>query len=264
MQEIITDSAVPQLLKQAEEAAYATGAYLLQKLSSPKVIAQKSARDDLLDADLEAERLLLTHLRKVVPSLGILSEEAGREGIENHYWIVDPLDGSANFQHGSPLFAIAIALVIQQITLGSLIYVPAANELFTAIQGQGAYLNGTRIHVSNTTTLEAAIVHIGDITKENNPQILQEGLQEISQLSHHARRIRMLGSAAIDLAYIACGRADALLNHARSPWDIEAGKLLLLEAGGKATTKPSQKHAPLHIYSNGIIHQAVDELLASQ
>jgi myo-inositol-1(or 4)-monophosphatase len=264
MQEIpVIDSAVPELLKQAEGAARAAGIYLLQKLGSARVTAHKSARDDLLDTDLEAERILLTRLSNANSSLGILSEEAGRQGNENQYWIVDPLDGSANFQHGSPLFAIAIALVAQQTTLGGLIYVPVANELFTAIQGQGAYLNGTRIHVSQTATLEAAIVHVGDLTKEDNPQMLQEGLKEISQLTRQARRIRMLGSAAIDLAYTACGRADALINHAQSPWDIEAGKLLLLEAGGTVTTKSSQNHTPLHIYSNSIIHQAVDELLAS-
>jgi myo-inositol-1(or 4)-monophosphatase len=260
----VVDSAVPELLKQAEEAARTAGTYLLQKLGSARVTAHKSARDDLLDADLEAERLLLTRLRQVAPSLGMLSEESGREGSENRYWIVDPLDGSTNFQHGSPLFAIAIALVAQQVTLGGLIYVPAANELFTAIQGQGAYLNGTRIHVSQTATLEAAIVHVGDLTKEDNPQTLQEGLKEISQLTRQARRIRMLGSAAIDLAYTACGRADVLINHAQSPWDIEAGKLLLLEAGGTVTTKPSQNHSHLHIYSNRVIHQAVEELLSSQ
>jgi myo-inositol-1(or 4)-monophosphatase len=252
---------IPKLLETAEAAAYEAGNYLIKKLGQAKVKDQKSSRDDLLDTDLEAENIILTRLRKDTPDIGILSEEAGVEGNQETYWITDPLDGSANFQHGSPTFAIAIALVIEQVTVGSIIYLPTRNEMFTAIQNQGAYLNKEPISVSTIAHLEEAITHVGDIMKEGNPTITEARTEDITKLLMHARRIRMIGTAATDLAYVACGRADILVNHAADPWDIEAGKLLVIEAGGKATTKPHHIQGVLSIYSNGIIHSKVENLL---
>ncbi len=248
----------------AEGAVRKAGTYLIQKLGSAKVEYQKAFRDDLLDADLEAEHLLLTTLRENASHIGILSEEAGHEGEQEHYWIVDPLDGSANFQHGSPLFAVAIALVSNQTTKGSVIYIPGREEMFIAIQGRGAYLNGNRIKVSDIAGLDKAIVHIGDFSKGNNLETTRKRFKNISRLAIQASRIRMLGTAATDLAYVACGRADMLVNHASKPWDIEAGKLLLLEAGGKATTKTYHDDLTVSIYSNGIVHHIAESLLIEE
>ncbi len=259
MKETITvERDLSRIIQIAEAAARQAGAYLLEKLGSAKVEYQKSLRDDLLDADLEAERLILTKLREESPDMGILSEEAGHEGNHDHYWIVDPLDGSANFQHGSPLFAVAIALVINRTTRGGIIYLPTRDEMFMAIQGQGAYVNGIRISVSEIATLGEAIVHVGDFAKEGHPKIIQKRLKDVSRLT----RIRMIGTAATDLAYVACGRADLLVNHAKHAWDIEAGKLLVLEAGGKVTTKKYTDGHTLSIYSNRAIHQAAEDLLS--
>ncbi len=176
-------------------------------------------------------------------------------------WIIDPLDGSTNFQHSNPTFAVVIALAMSKTTIAGVIYLPMSNEMFTAIQNRGAYLNGEQIHVSRTDTLGNAMIHIGDFTKENDPQTSDEGLKDFSKLVTQVRRVRMIGTAAADLAYVSCGRAEALINHATSPWDIEAGKLLLLEAGGKATTLERQNGKPVTIYSNGILHQVIKELL---
>jgi myo-inositol-1(or 4)-monophosphatase len=255
---------IDNLIKIAETTASRAGSYLTQKLGSSKIEHQKSLRDDLLDADLEAERLILTKLRQETPNLGILSEEAGQEGTRDHYWIVDPLDGSANFQHGSPLFGVAIALVINQVTVGSVIYLPKADEMFVAIQGQGAFLNGTRIKVSQIAALDKAIVHIGDFAKDDEHKIIAERLKDLSKLATRVQRIRMIGTAAADLAYVACGRADMLIDHTTNPWDAEAGKLLVLEAGGKATTKQYLNGEVVNIYGNKIIHQAAEDLLLSQ
>jgi myo-inositol-1(or 4)-monophosphatase len=257
----ITDVSV--LLEIAKKAARDAGQYLIQKLGQAAIKGQKSSRDDLLDADLEAENIVLTKLRKDTSDIGILSEEAGQEGNQDRYWIVDPLDGSANFQHGSPIFAVAIALVIKQITVGSVIYLPIHDEMFTAIYGQGACLNGKLINTSKTKRIEEGIIHIGDIMKEGNPNITAERLEDVSKLLTQARRIRMIGTAATDLAYVACGRADALVNHATTPWDIEAGKLLVLEAGGKFTEKQLSDSKQIFIYSNGVIHEATEKLLFS-
>lgn len=258
---IIDQADLPGMIEIAEAAARKAGDYLLKKLGTAKVAYQKSPLDDLLDADLEAESLILTKLHEESPEMGILSEESGHEGTDTHYWLVDPLDGSANFQHGSPLFAISIALVSNQTTKGGIIYLPTRDEMFTAIQGQGAFLNGTRISVSSIEALSEAIVHVGDFAKDNDAQMTHKSLEYVSKLATRVRRIRMIGTAATDLAYVACGRADVLINHATHPWDIEAGKLLVVEAGGKASTRRSQRDTTLSIYSNGVIHQITENLL---
>lgn len=249
------------MLKIAEAAAREAGSFLLHKLGQGKIEQQKSSRDDLLDVDTAAEDILLKRLRQETPTFGTLSEEAGLAGNQKQHWIIDPLDGSANFQHGSPAFAIAIALVIENTTCGALIYVPAANELFTAIRHQGAYLNGKRIGVSAIATLAEAMVHVGDLMKEGKPAITHTRTQHLAKLLMQARRVRMIGTAATDLAYLSCGRADVLVNAAKNPWDVEAGKLLLLEAGGTVTTQRGSDDEILAIYSNGRLHDAVERLL---
>jgi len=233
----------------------------LQKLGTAKVEYRKDLRDDVLDANLHEEQLIVTRLRKALPLIGIHSEEAGQEEGFDHYWVIDPLDGSANFQHGSPLFGIALALVTQQTTQLGMIYLPTSDEMFLAIRGQGAYLNNARITVSAVATLQEAIIHVGDFTKEGHPEIINEGLNDFSKIAEHTQRIRMIGTAATDLAYIACGRADALINYATASWDIEVGKLLLLEAGGKVSTIQRHTIKPVSIYSNIPIHNVVKELL---
>lgn len=264
VKDILIDQAdLPGMVKIAEIAARQAGDYLLKKLGTATVTAHKSPLDDLLDADLEAERLILTRLREESPELGILSEESGHEGSNTCFWLVDPLDGSANFQHGSPLFATSIALVNHRTTYCGVIYLPTRDEMFTAIQGQGAFLNGTRIGVSSISTLEEAIVHVGDFAKDNHIRETQERLKDIFKLATNVRRTRMVGTAATDLAYVACGRADLLLNHATHPWDVEAGKLLIVEAGGKVSTWQAHSDTTLTIYSNGIIHQMAESILLS-
>jgi myo-inositol-1(or 4)-monophosphatase len=257
-------SDISDVLKIAEAAAYEAGSYLMKMRGQAKIERQKSSRDDLLDIDLSAENIILTRLHTETPDIGTLSEEAGHEGRQEVYWIIDPLDGSANFQHGNPTFGIALAFVVAKMTVGCVIYLPTNNEMFTAIQNQGAYVNGNRIHTSKTTALEDAIIHIGDIMKEGKPEITNQRLQDISKLFTQARRIRMIGSAATDLAYIACGRADILVNHAKKPWDREAGKLLVLEAGGNTTKYQHQNGETLFIYNNGHIHSIAKMFFASE
>jgi myo-inositol-1(or 4)-monophosphatase len=248
------------ILKVGETAARNAGIYLYQKLGTAQIASQKALHDDLLDVDLEAEQIILTYLHQETPQLEIVSEETAPKEKYTNYWIVDPLDGSANFQHGNPFFAIAIALVLNQTTVGSIIYLPLPNEMFTAILGQGAFLNGKHIHVSRTNTLDGAILHLGDFAKGNNQQTTHKRINDTLALTASVYRVRMIGTAATDLAYLACGRADLLVNHAASPWDIEAGKLLILEAGGKASTK-KRENRTIHIYSNGNIHQEAENLL---
>jgi len=235
----MTESALPKaelvsFVEIAVKAATEAGRYLLDKVGRVEVKGQKSSRDELLDMDIEAESILIERFHTETPDMGILSEEAGFEGRHDQYWIIDPLDGSANFQHGSHLFAIAIALTIHEQTQAGVIYLPILNEMFTAIRQHGAYLNGKRIAVSQVATLKQAFIHFGDFTKADDPETSQEGLKDFSHLVIEAQRIRMIGTAAIDLASVACGRAEALVNSSTHAWDIEAGKLLVREADRKS------------------------------
>jgi len=152
---------------------------------------------------------------------------------------------------------------MNETTVGGVIHLPAQNETFTAPKGQGAFLNGQRIHVSSTKTLAKSIVHTGDFAKDNNTAAIHAQAKDIAELAPRIYRMRMIGTAATDLAYLACGRADLLVNHTTTPWDIEAGKLILLEAGGKATIKRINNRI-VSIYSNSVVHQEIEDLLYSK
>lgn len=251
------------ILSVGERAARDAGSYLRQMLGQAHIKHQKAINDDLLDVDLESERLILTRLHQETPELAILSEETFPEAQSNNYWIVDPLDGSANFQHGTSLFAIAIALVLNHTTAAGIIYLPMQDEMFTAIQGQGTFLNNQPIHVSNTDAIEKAVAHLGDLAKGNGEAVTYKHTNDILKLAAKTYRVRMIGTAATDLAYVACGRADLLVNHATALWDIEAGKLILTEAGGKSTTKTIGDRI-INIYSNGKLHEIAEQLIADE
>lgn len=260
----VSNLEVEKLVESAIKATKEAGTYLLHRLGSAKIEYGKTERDDLLDVDLEAEHIILTILREETPNVGIQSEEAGQSGRKDLCWIIDPLDGSANFQHSSPMFAVAIALEKEKETLGAVIYIPARDELFTAIKNGGAHLNGKAIHVSNIANLKDAIVHFGDFTKNDDLIMIETGLKDFSKLAEKVRRIRMIGSASMDLAYIASGRADALINHTNNPWDVEPGRLILLEAGGKVTTRHHNNSRPLSIYTNNALHNMIDTLFTDR
>ena len=250
-------------LEIATDAAREAGKYLISQQSNVRVLYKKSIRDDLLNVDLQAEVVILEKLRKNFPTFGIISEESARENENAPYqWTVDPLDGSANYQHVSPLFAISIGLLFHKRAVLGIIYVPAFNEMFTAVSGQGAALNGRPIHVSHIRTLNESIVHVGDFTK--NGELVENAarLANIGRLANQVGRVRMIGTAATDLAYIACGRADALVLHSNHPWDIEAGRLMITEAGGYDSMLQRGTERSVFIYSNRHIHQQLIDIIS--
>ena len=250
-----------QEVRIAELAARQAGDYLVGKLGSARVEYQKAPRDDMLDVDLEAERIILSLLRKHFPTYGILSEEAGKErGDSPHCWIVDPLDGSANFQHGSSIFAVSIALTVQGKTVAGVIYLPVRNEMFTAILGQGAMLNGQPIYSSQQRKVEESLIHVGEFERHGN-EVNREQIRELTIVADSARRIRMTGTSCTDLVWIACGRADALIMHGGNPWDVKAGRVILEEAGGRVSFRIYESGNVLTIYTNAPIHQELANLL---
>ncbi len=186
-------------------------------------------------ADHRAEETIYNELAKARPGYGFLMEERGIvEGADKtHRWIVDPLDGTTNFLHSIPLFAISIALEREGSLVAGLVYNPISDEMFTAERGKGAFLNDRRLRVSARRALSDAVVTTG-IPHRGRPNH-GRALKEIEQAMTHTSGIRRTGSAALDLAWTAAGRFDAFWEHALGAWDIAAGVVLIRESGGLIT-----------------------------
>ena len=202
---------------------------------SELVVAKKAPADFVSAADLKSEQVLFEALSKARPGYGFLAEERGLiEGTDKtHTWIVDPLDGTTNFLHAIPHFAINIALQRDGAVVAAVTYNPATNEMFWAEKGKGAFVNDRRLRVAQRTRLQEAVIATG-IPFLGHGQHARF-LKELHQVSQKVAGVRRFGSAALDLAWVAAGRYDGYWERDLSPWDVAAGALLVAEAGGKAT-----------------------------
>ncbi|HEU0026350.1 MAG TPA: inositol monophosphatase family protein [Ktedonobacterales bacterium] len=249
----------------AQSAARAAGAYLAQRLGSARVQVYKAARDAQLDVDLGAEALLLDAIRSAFPDDAILSEEADPPGeTAQRQWIIDPLDGSFNFQDGSSLFGVAIALRLDGATKLGVIYLPMTDEMYTAIQGQGAFCNGEPLRVSETPQISQALVHVSDFAVTGKPQDNTQRLQVMTSLANEVGRVRMVGTAAGDFGWLASGRADGLIMYSLRSWDIEAGALLVAEAGGTVTRETMPNGKDVYVGGNRHLHRDLVALLSER
>lgn len=198
-------------------------------------VQSKSPNDFVTEVDRAAEQAIIEVLRDAFPGHGILAEESGESGPLNGQesefnWIIDPLDGTTNFIHGLPQYGISIALMQRGVVTQAVVYDPSRDELFTASKGRGAFLNDRRIRVSKRTRLEESLVGTGfPFRKIDN---LDQYLAMLRAVTEKAAGVRRPGAAALDLAYVACGRFDAFFELGLSPWDVAAGSLLVTEAGG--------------------------------
>lgn len=198
-------------------------------------IEDKSANDFVTSADRAAEDAIVNELQYAYPQHGILTEEAGRIGNpkSDYLWIVDPIDGTTNFIHGLPQYAISIGLTFRGEVIAGVIYDVAKNELFTAAKGQGAFLDNRRIRVSETKEMRRALIGTGFPFRRGDD--FDGYLERFRRVAERAAGLRRPGSAALDLAWVACGRYDGFWEQNLKPWDICAGVLLVLEAGGLIT-----------------------------
>ena len=198
-------------------------------------VARKAPADFVSAADLKAEQVLFEALAKARPGYGFLGEERGMiEGSDKtHTWIVDPLDGTTNFLHAIPHFAINIALQREGAIVAAVTYNPASNELFWAEKGKGCYLNDKRLRVAARTRLDETVLATG-IPFLGHGQHARF-LKELHQVSQRVAGVRRFGSAALDLAWVAAGRYDGYWERDLKPWDTAAGLLLVTEAGGKVS-----------------------------
>jgi myo-inositol-1(or 4)-monophosphatase len=200
----------------------------------PTVVTAKGDRDMVSDIDLQVERAVRGYLRERSPEAGFLGEEEGNAPGEGELqWVLDPIDGTANFVKGIPLYSISLALINDTEPLLGVIDVPGEGRRYSAAAGSGAYCGSTRIRVRPTARLEDAIVTVGDYAVGERAEVRNQiRLAVTHRLAERALRVRMLGSAAIDLAWLAHGRTDAAIIFGNKPWDTAAGVILAREANG--------------------------------
>ena len=192
--------------------------------------SSKGRNDFVSQADIETERAVLDVLTRAYPEHGIVAEESGnREGSE-YTWIIDPLDGTTNFLHGFPMFAVSVGVMRGQVLEHGVVYDPLHDEMFTASRGEGAQLNGKRIRVSTTRQLAPALLGTGFPFRDL--EIIEPWMRSFQNLLPKTAGIRRAGAAALDLAYVAAGRLDGFWELGLKPWDMAAGALLIREAGG--------------------------------
>lgn len=223
--------------------AVALGADLLHS-GRPARITEKADRDIVTDIDMTIERAVRSYLASVTPSMGFLGEEHGTSGPDAEYvWVLDPIDGTANFAHGIPLCAIQLALTRQNVPVVAAVVAPFLGLRYHASAGQGAFCNDEPIRVRETTELSRSIVSLGDFaTGDDGKQSNIRRLRLINNLADQAERVRMFGSAALDLASVAHGRTDAAIILSNKPWDIAPGALLVREAGGQVLDDKGSRH----------------------
>ena len=215
------------------KAARAAGNVLLRNLNKLDAInvVEKDRMDYASEVDEQAEQAVIKELRRAYPDAAFLGEEGGASGRGRSVFVIDPLDGTSNYLHGFPHWCVSIALVENGEPQHGVIFDPLRNELFTASRGSGAVLNDKRIRVSERKGLDGAMLVTGFPPRERERAPAQ--LECVRELLRNVEDIRRTGSAALDLAYVACGRSDGYFEAGVKPWDIAAGVLLVREAGGR-------------------------------
>lgn len=254
------------MLNFAIQTARDAGQILLERFGRRLQIMNKGLIDLVTEADIAAERLIVERIKSYHPGHAILAEESGetlQAGGESEWrWIVDPLDGTTNYAHGYPCFCVSIALERAGVIEVGVIYDPTRDELFAAERGEGATLNGRSIRVSETFELNRALLCTGF---PYNVRERGDFARHFHNFIMHAQGVRRDGSAALDLAGVACGRFDGFWEEGLNPWDVAAGVLLIAEAGGRVSAYNGTRfdiHTPPILASNGLVHEAMMNVLA--
>jgi myo-inositol-1(or 4)-monophosphatase len=247
----------PQLLATAVEAVVRAGEIQMAHLGSALKVDKKGVLDLVTEVDLDCERMFRAMIAERFPDHIVLAEELGESGADSAYrWVFDPLDGTTNYAHAVPVFCSALALEIEGVPTVAAVYDPNRRELFTAERGVGAWLNGDPLKVSATSTLDDALLVTGF------PYDIRDRIDDIvglfSAFLSRVRAVRRLGSAAIDLCWVAAGRFDGFWEQGLHVWDTMGGALIIQEAGGQVTSidgSPYKPYAGQILASNGQLHE---------
>lgn len=260
----MSDFVTPVLLAGTLAAAHEAGRLVTAARNKPKNITKKGPIDLVTETDLAVEALLKERLGALLPAADFMAEESAESSAPGELtWIIDPLDGTTNFAHDLPMVAVSIGLWRDGAVEMGVVAVPVVGELFHAVRGEGAFLNGEPISVTRTAEPGDALVATGF------PYSVAEDLDHIigpmARVLPATRGLRRMGAAAVDMAYTACGRFDAFYETRLKPWDTAAGWLLVEEAGGRVTrfdpAEPYTPGAPSILASNSVLHEAMAELV---
>lgn len=254
---------MPEFVEAAIEIAREAGAILQEialrrEAQDQKTFELKGDFDLVTEADKASEQRIVQRLRERFPDHSIVAEEGGGADLGSPYrWYVDPLDGTTNFAHAFPVYNVTLGLEKDGVPIAGVVFDPTRNEMFSASRGGGAFLNGRRIAVTPTARIEDSLVATGFPSRKRHQNVNVHFYYQLAMLSHGVRRA---GAAAIDLAYVACGRIDAFWEFGLNPWDMAAGILLIEEAGGKISTMRGDVHhlrSPDLLASNAALHAPI-------
>ena len=258
-------------LDRVEDICRGAGELIMERFGALSKIERKGAIDLVTEADEMSERFILGELGTLFPGHFFLAEESfdsagsipAPSRSSSFTWIVDPLDGTTNLVHSFPHFCVSVALEFEGVLIFGAIYAPCSGEMFTARKGRGSRLNGNEIRVSRTSELGESILATGfPYDRRTNPR---NNVEYFSRLILKVQGIRRCGAAALDLAYLSCGRVDGFWELGLRPWDVAAGVLLVEEAGGRVTNMaglPMDIHRDDILASNGLLHAAIHRELS--
>jgi myo-inositol-1(or 4)-monophosphatase len=256
------------MLQVAVEAALEAGKYLKMNIGKIRHIERKDGQETNLvtEIDKKSEQLIINKIKQHFPQHDFLGEEYGSADVKSEYkWIIDPLDGTVNYTHALPIYCVSIGLEYKgEIILGA-VYDPSRDELFSAEKGKGAWLNKKRIEVTKTTKLIESLVVTGfayDVNERPEPSVTH-----FRNFLAEAQAIRRLGSAALDLCYVAAGRFEGFWEGVIRPWDMAAGVLIVTEAGGQWTDFrgfPSSVYKEEILATNGLVHDQMVAVLKKE
>jgi myo-inositol-1(or 4)-monophosphatase len=247
---------VSTILGLVEVIARQAGAVLMEGYGNVRHIQQKGVIDLVTEFDKRSEEIIVSSIQREFPEHAILAEESGRNQTTSEYqWVIDPLDGTTNFAHGIPIFAVSIGLLRNNFPVAGVVYDPLRDEMFSAELGSGAFLNHSPIHVSPQTDLGQAVISTGfPYDLRTNPR---NNFSQFIQFQLRTQAVRHLGSAALDCTWTAMGRLDGYWEFGVKPWDVGAGALIVREAGGRVTTVDENEDflsSDSILVSNSLLH----------
>lgn len=250
------------MVKFAADTAREAGSILMRHFGTVRSGTAKNQRGDVVtQADLESERHIISRIREAYPDHSILAEESGMHDVDEgeYTWVIDPLDGTKNFTLGIPFFCVSIAVLRGRRAVAGVVYDPVHDDMFYAVEGAGAYLNGSPIRVSDQDDIELMIVNVAWSLNEYEGGNFSPYAVKIVDRTDYFRR---LGSAALVKSYVACGRLDAAVSVKLRPWDVAAAALIVREAGGVVSDFRGEPLDPLHdpvdiVVANPILHERI-------
>lgn len=237
------------IFNSAKKITQKASSYILKNLHRKKVFKKKGHFNLVTNIDQEVEEVVIKEIKKLYPKHTIIGEESGTHKRNSKYeWFIDPIDGTTNFAHGYPFYAISIGFAMDGVLQFGIVMNPATNELFTGLKGKGAKLNGKTINVSKIKKLNDSLLSSGFSNRRKDLKSVNFG--NFTKMTLNSHGVRRDGAASLDLCYVACGRTEGFWEGKLSPWDTAAGVIILEEAGGKVTTYDGKKYS---VYSDTIL-----------